>query len=86
MFPGFVNTYRDDDNNIHLYFFPGIDENNNRIYNNIDMSSFRASYTMTTNDDNSQDITFDNKNIIKIHTRLIKNLDSSVENKVLEVI
>ena len=33
MFPGFVNAYRDKNNHVHLYFFPGIDEHGNNIYN-----------------------------------------------------
>ena len=31
MFPGFVNTYRDKENHVHLYFFPGIDEHGKNI-------------------------------------------------------
>ena len=85
MFPGFVNTYKDDNNYIHLFFFPGIDEKGNNIYNNIDMSSFTSTYDMETNSDNSIDIKFHNRNIIKIHVKLIKNSDSSVEHRVLNV-
>ena len=29
MFPGFVTIYKDKENHVHLYFFPGIDENDN---------------------------------------------------------
>lgn len=85
MFPGFVNTYKDKQNEVHLFFFPGIDEDGTNVYNNIDMSSFSSAYNMTTNPDNSVDIQFHNKNIIKIHVKLIKNSDSSVEHKVLNV-
>lgn len=85
MFPGFVNVYKDKQEEVHLFFFPGIDENGNNVYNNIDMSSFKSSYNMTTNDDNSIDIQFHNKNIIKVHVKLIKNSDSSTEHQVLYV-
>ena len=85
MVPGFVNTYKDKGGSAHLFFFPGIDENGNNIYNNIDMSTFKSTYDMETNSDNSIDIKFHNKNIIKIHVKLIKNSDASVEHRVLNV-
>ena len=66
MFPGFVNTYRDKENHVHLYFFPGIDEHGNNIYNNIDMSEYMSSYTMINNDDNSIDICFYNNKTLQI--------------------
>ena len=55
MFPGFVNTYRDKENHVHLYFFPGIDEHGNNIYNNIDFlnthinSLYKELYGMASN-------------------------------------
>lgn len=79
MFPGFVNTYRDINNNVHLFFFPGIDEHGNNIYNNIDMAEYASSYTMTNNDDNSMDICFYNDKIIRLNVKLIRNIDSKEE-------
>ena len=79
MFPGFVNTYKDINNNVHLFFFPGIDEHGNNIYNNIDMTEYASSYTMTNNDDNSIDICFYNDKIIRLNVKLIRNIDSKEE-------
>lgn len=85
MFPGFVNAYRDKENHAHLYFFPGIDEHGNNIYNNIDMSEYMSSYTMINNDDNSIDICFYNNKIIRLNVKLIKNADLSEELVKLDV-
>lgn len=77
MFPGFVNTYRDNNKYVHLYFFPGIDEHGNNIYNKIDMSEYMSSYNMIENEDNSIDICFYNNKIIRLNVKLIKNIDGS---------
>ena len=37
MFPGFVNMYKDNDGFIHLYFFNGIDDDNENIYCDINL-------------------------------------------------
>ena len=39
MIPGFVSAYKDNDKFVHLYFFPGIDEQNMPIYKDIDLSN-----------------------------------------------
>ena len=80
MFPGFVNAYKDKDKNVHLYFYPGIDEHNNHIYNSINMSDCMFTYNMTTNEDDSVDICFHNKNIIKINVKMIRSVDSEEEH------
>ena len=85
MFPGFVNAYRDDKKNVHLYFFPGIDEHGNNIYNKIDMAEYIASYDITENSDNSADICFYNNKIICLNVKLIKNSDNSIEYLKLKV-
>ena len=85
MFTGIVNAYRYKENHAHLYFFPGIDEHGNNIYNNIDMSEYMSSYTMINNDDNSIDICFYNNKIIRLNVKLIKNADLSEELVKLDV-
>ncbi len=85
MFPGFVNTYKDKNNNVHLYFFPGIDENGNSIYNKIDMKDVMSTYTMTDNSDGSSDICFYNDKIIKVNVKLIKTSDSTPINKAISI-
>ena len=69
--PGFVTSYRDNDGFVHLYFFPGINNLNNRIYKDIDVNNINMKYTMQKNIDNSIDYKFFDKNIIKLHCKLI---------------
>lgn len=85
MFPGFVNAYRDNNKNVHLYFFPGIDEHGNNIYNDIDMSEYMSSYNMIKYDDNAIDICFYNNKIIRLNVKLIRNADSEKEIIKLDV-
>ena len=35
MFPEFATIFRDNDNKVHLYIFPGIDNSGKQIYKNI---------------------------------------------------
>lgn len=72
MIQGFVANYIDNENYRHLYFFPGIDDNNNAIYNNIDLSKYDFKYEITTNIDGSIDYKFLDKHIIKITCKLYK--------------
>lgn len=58
MFPEFATTYRDKDNNVHLYVFLGIDDDGKQIYRNIDLSSLDKEYTYTKNSDKSYDFQF----------------------------
>ena len=85
MFPGFVNTYKDKNNNVHLYFFPGIDDNGASIYNKIDMKDILSDYNMIDNEDGSSDICFYNNKIIKVNVKLIKTADASVINQTFTI-
>ena len=73
MFPGYVTIFKDDQKFIHLYFFPGIDENNNFYYRDLDLSTCKVKYKKTVNKDNSKEYIFEKKNIIKITCKLIDN-------------
>ena len=43
MFPGFINTYKEN-NNIIIYFFRGIDDNGNVIYKDADLRNMKLDY------------------------------------------
>jgi len=73
MIPGFVTIYIDKDNYKHLYFYPGIDDNDQPIYHNIDWSDYPFKMDMSYNEDNSIDYKFYDKNIIRIKCKLIDN-------------
>lgn len=55
MFPEFVSLYKDENDNVHLYVFPGIDDNGKQIYKNIDLNRVGAEYKFTKNKDKSID-------------------------------
>jgi len=85
MLPGFVNIYRDEKKFIHVFFFPGLDDDNIPIYKNIDMSSCKYEYEEEFNSDNSIDIKLMNKKIIKIHCKLISNTDNKEHIEILKL-
>lgn len=70
MFPGFVTVYRDNNNYVHLYFFPGINDNNKKIYNDLDLSKCNFDFIENRLYDNAIDYKFLNKKIKKIHCKL----------------
>lgn len=82
MIPGFVTIYIDKDNYKHLYFYPGIDDNNKTIYHPIDWSDCLFKMDTTYNEDGSIDYKFYDKTIIRITCKLIDNKD----NKKVEVL
>jgi len=75
MIPGFVSIYIDKENYKHLYFYPGIDENNEYIYHNIDWSDYSFKIDETRNEDGSIDYKFYDKSIVRITCKLIDNKD-----------
>lgn len=78
MIPGFVTAYRDIEKYVHLYFFKGIGDDDNPIYNDIDFSNIKFEYDVVTNIDGSKDYKFYNKNIIRLKCKLIKSDNSEV--------
>ena len=83
MIPGFVTIYIDKDNYKHLYFYPGIDDEGNSIYHNIDLSDYKLKIDINECDDGAVDYKFYDKSIIKITCKLIDN-DNNVKFEVLK--
>jgi len=71
MIPGFVTNYIDKEQYKHLYFFPGLDDNEKTIYNVIDLSHYTGKYDMLKNIDGSIDYKFYDKHISKIICKLV---------------
>lgn len=74
MFPGYVTTFKDKDNFIHLYFYPGLTDNNSFFYRDLDLSNCKVEYTKSINKDGSKEYIFKNKNIVRIVCKLIDNI------------
>lgn len=85
MFPGFVYMYKDNDDYVHLYFFSGINDNGNKIYKDIDLSSVPFKYMCNEESDLIKDYKFQNKTIIKIKCSLINIETGNTEIKILSV-
>lgn len=79
MFPEFAATYRDNDNKVHLYIFPGADASGNQLYKNVDLSSIKAKYTYSKKSDNSIEFIFE-ENIKSLQCTMV-NIKNSSERK-----
>ena len=78
MIPGFATIYTDKEKLKHLYFYPGIDDNGEPIYRNIDLPNCPFKYDKIENEDSSIDYKFYN-DIKKIICNLVKlNGDTDV--------
>lgn len=73
MFPGYVTIFKDKDEFVHLYFYPGLDNFNNFYYRDLDLTNCQVNYSEIDNEDGSKEYVFDNKNIIRIVCKLIDN-------------
>lgn len=73
MIPGFVTLFKDKDEKIHLFFYPGISDSGEPIYHDLDLSKMKLSYTEKENKDKSREFVFDRKDIVKIKCKLIRN-------------
>lgn len=73
MFPGYVTIFKDNEQFIHLYFYPGIDENDNFYYRDLDLSNCNINFTKNVNNDGSTEYVFENQKILKIVCKLIDN-------------
>lgn len=85
MLPGFVNIFKDTDGFVHLYFFNGIDENEEQIYKDIDLSTIPFKYICLESSEFHKEYKFSNKTIIKIKCKLVNKIDNSVEVKILDL-
>lgn len=83
MFPEFATIFRDNDNKVHLYIFPGIDKNGKQIYKNIDLSSINAKYTYNKKSDNAIEFIFET-NIKKLECNLIHATNNSTRKFVFK--
>lgn len=73
MIPGFVTTYKDKENKIHLFFYPGLSNEGDQIYNELDLSNSNLKFEEKQNKDKSKEFIFERKDIVKIKCKLIKN-------------
>lgn len=73
MIPGFVIAYRDKSNKVVLYFYPGYDDDLNKIYADIDTSKIQETCNIVRLVDGAIKYTFDNSNITSITCKLIEN-------------
>ena len=73
MIPGFVTIYIDKNKYKHLYFYPGIDNEDQSIFHNIDWSDCSLKMDTIYNEDGSIDYKFYDKSIIRITCKLIDN-------------
>ena len=72
MFPGYATCYKDKNNKVHLYFFPGIDDKGKHIYKDLDLST-EIEHTVNKYSDSAKEYIFENKNIAKIVCKLLGN-------------
>lgn len=77
MIPGFVVPFKDKEENIHLYFYPGYDDDFNPIYKDIDWNNSQLKPEINKNIDGSKDYVFKFKNINTISCKLVKNSDNN---------
>lgn len=73
MIPGFVTSYKDKEDKIHLFFYPGISNEGNPIYYQLDLSNTDLGYEEIQNSDSSKEFIFERKDIVKIKCKLIKS-------------
>lgn len=78
MIPGFAIAYKDDDKNVHIYFYPGYDDNGDKIYGDIEWNT-SLSYKENKKDDGAIDYIFDKKDIKTISLKLINKNDKSIK-------
>ena len=77
MFPGYTVIFKDEQSFIHLYFFPGIDDNDNFYYRDLDLSNCQVKYTESINVDGSKEYVFENKNEIVFSKNNIKSITTN---------
>ncbi len=85
MLPFFIYSYKDKSNYIHLYFYPGLDDNDNKIYRDIELTHVdKYKYSKFNNVDGSIEYIFENSNIIAFNCILYKlNSNKEIRKKIL---
>ena len=86
MLPGFVTAYKDKNKFIHLDFFPGLDDENNLIYKDIDLTKdIKIKYKTKKYVDGAMDFTFYDKRIYKLNCKLLDyNNNEYIDTIVIE--
>lgn len=84
MIEEFVTVYRDCNNKVHLFFFPGIDESNSQICKNLDLSKTGLSFEHFVYSDNAEEFIFDREDISKVTCRLVDN-DNNIKTIELSI-
>ena len=85
MIEGFVSIYRDEKQQVHLFFYPGV-KDNKPIYNKIDLNNSVFEFDETTYEDGSSDFMFYNTDIKKIYCKLVPHNQSyKILNKTLKI-
>lgn len=79
LFPGFVTLYKDTNNFIHLYFFPGIDKYNKNIYMDLNLSNTNIQYKKYKYNDGAIEYIFNSKHIVKITCKLVSKYNDIEE-------
>lgn len=85
MFPEFAAIYRDNDNKVHLYIFPGVDTSGNQLYKNVDLSSIKAKYTYSKKSDNAIELIFE-ENIKSLQCKMINIKDLSERKFIFKIL
>ena len=70
MFPEFASVYRDKNQKVHLYVFPGIDDDGKQLYKNIDLNNIKLDYKYIKNSDKSYDFVFE-KNLKSLSCSMV---------------
>ena len=80
MFPGFVSIYKDNKNRVHVYFFRGIsDDNNKYIYRTLDLSHIKEEYKFNELEDGAIDYIFSNPFLTTVTCKLINISTGKIE-------
>lgn len=85
MLPSFITSYIDNKGYIHLYFYPGLDDDLDNIYENVKLETGNIKYIEIPHVDGSVEFKLLNKNIIKFHCKLINKKTKEIEYKNINV-
>ena len=85
MLPAFITSYIDNKGYIHLYFYPGLDDNLETIYENVKLETGNIKYIETSHIDGATEFKLLNKKIIKFHCKLVYRKTKETEYKTINV-
>ena len=83
MIQEFAVTHRDENNKIHLFFFPGLSDSNENIWKKLNLSKTDLTYESKSYDDGSTEFIFEREDISKITCKLV---DDKLNTKTIELI